>query len=213
MRFNCKKKISTLFIIFFVGANAQENDWRSQFVKWNLGINYSIGNIQDKNNYQLDVYNKFSAALSVDVALVENDVFDSSPLYLQPFVELSLPVKNPNNLETKFSTYSGGVHLKKHINIGNFKSKFFVFGGGKLQFVVWDLHYGENKNYRTTEMDFVLNLGAGFVLLNQLELSLNYSKGLSEAYFSKNIYEGLSKMNSVNLGLRFTIANNWWFSN
>ncbi|MCD0480445.1 hypothetical protein LPB90_18555 [Chryseobacterium sp. LC2016-29] len=202
-----------MFIFFFVGANAQDNDWRSQYVKWNLGVNYGLGKVEQNPNGQSEYYNKFSTSLSVDVALIENDVFDSSPLYLQPFIELSLPVKNPYNSGTKFSTYSGGVHLKKHINSGNFKSNFFVFGGGKLQFVVWDLKYGENKNYRHTEMDYVLSAGGGFVFFNQLELSLNYSKGLSNAYYSANVYDGLKKMNSINMGIRFTLANNWWFSN
>lgn len=213
MRFNCKKKISTLFILFFVGVSAQDSDWRSQYVKWNLGVNYSLGSIDGDTHAQSKYYNKFNAILSVDVALMENDVFDSAPLYIQPFIELSLPVKNPNNEVTKFSSYSGGLHLKKHISAGNFKSSFFIFGGGKIQYVVWDLEYAENKNYRHTEIDYVLNIGAGFVFLKQLELSLNYSKGLSEVYYSTNVYDGLKKMNSINLGLRFTIANNWWFSN
>lgn len=213
MQCNLKIKISTLFVIFFVGANAQENDWRSQYVKWNLGINYSLGNIEEISEVQSEYYNKISASLSVDVALIENDVFDSSPLYLQPFIELSLPTKNPYNSNDKFTSYSGGIHLKKHISAGNFKSMFFIFGGGKLQFVVWNLKYGQNGNYRHTEMDYVLNVGGGLVLFKQLELSLSYSKGFSEAYYSTNVYDGLKKMNSVNLGLRFSLANNWWFSN
>ena len=209
-----RKCIIALSFISLIKINAQNSEWRSQYVKWNIGINYSSGRLQDFDN--LEYFNKISGTLSADVALSENDVFDSAPLYIQLFSEISLPVINPYNKNYSYSTISAGVHVKKHLNIGNFKSNLYFFGGAKIEYINYNFKYSHNnneKNYSQSDIDYVIDFGTGYVFLKQFELFASYSKGLSNKYYADNVFSGQRKMDSFTIGLRFNLADNWWFSN
>ena len=190
------------------------SDHRSQFVKWNLGLNYNGVLLSDKGEDKSKWISKYTATLSVDVALSKIFYFDSSDLYLQPFFETSLPVKNPVNDNLKFMTYAGGINLKKYINHNFEKGRFFVLLGGKLEYVVWKENYMgqyEEKQYRSTRLDYVLQGGGGYVISDRLEVFALYSKGLGKAYAITDL-DHMADMSSFSIGFKVTLVKNWWFS-
>lgn len=203
-------------MLFSVQAFSQTyRDHRSQFVKWNLGLNYTGGSLPNKDEGTSKWVNKYTATLSVDVALSEIFYFDSSDLYLQPFFETSLPVKNPINGNLKFMTYAGGVNLKKYLHHSFEKGRFFVLAGGKLEYVIWKENYMgkyQEKQYRSTRLDYVLQGGAGYVISDRLEVFALYSKGFGKAYGTTDL-EHMADMSSFSIGFKVTLVKNWWFSN
>ncbi|UTX48914.1 hypothetical protein [Chryseobacterium sp. MA9] len=212
------KKIMLLssILMFSMHAFSQNySDRRSQFVKWNLGLNYTGGALPNKEEGTSRWLSKYTATLSVDVALSEVFYFDSSDLYLQPFVETSLPAKNPLNSNLKFATYAGGVHLKKYINQNFEKGRFFLLIGGKFEYVVWKLNYqygNKDRLYRSTKLDYVLNGGAGYIISDRMEVFALYSKGLAKTYATTDL-DHMASMSSFSIGLKVTLVKNWWFSN
>lgn len=193
---------------------AQEN-WRSQHVKWHLGFNYNNSKLIDvKENSFTHEIEKVSGVLSVDVSLSENDVFDSSDLYLQPYFEVSIPGEAKYNTNLKLSSYAGGINLKKHLSFGNFKSNIYLFTGGKIEYLVWNIKSGKNgSGYDNTKIDYIFSAGAGFLFLNQLEIFAAYSRGLSKSYYSSVVNDNLYAMSSFTIGLRIGLSKNWWFIN
>ncbi|SHF68475.1 hypothetical protein [Chryseobacterium vrystaatense] len=211
-----KKVLGLSSVMMFSGHVFSQNysDRRSQFVKWNLGLNYSGGSLSNKEEKSSQWVNKYTATLSVDVALSEIFYFDSSTLYLQPFFEVSLPVKNPNNSELKFVTYAGGLHLKKYLNSNFEKSRFFLLGGGKLEYVVWTLDYVKNnkeREYKSTQFDYVLNGGGGYVISDRIEVFALYSKGFGKAYTTTDL-DHMTNLSSFSVGVKVTLVKNWWFT-
>jgi hypothetical protein len=187
------------------------DEWRSQFVKWNLGASYTGGNLTDQKEGKSRWINKYTAHLSLDVALSKILYFDSSELYLQPFFELSVPVKNPYSKDLSFSTYAGGINLKKHLNQNFQKGRFYIFVGGKFEYIVWRLDYNNGKQYHSTKLDYVLNGGGGFTISDRTEVFVTYSRGLGKVYAVTDL-ENLNRFGSFSVGMRITLVKNWWFS-
>lgn len=104
-------------LIIFNRLQSQENDWRSQYVKWNAGINYELA--IGSNDAKKSFLNTFNVIISTDVALSENDVFDSADLYLQPLIEVSIPTEMNKYNNLSFQSFSGGVNLKKYMILDN----------------------------------------------------------------------------------------------
>lgn len=212
MKKNLVVSIALLFSIHVFSQNY--SDRRSQFVKWNLGMNYNGGSFSNKESGTRKWISKYTATLSVDVALSEIFYFDSGELFLQPFFETSLPVKNPYNNELKFVTYAGGVNLKKYLSLNFEKSRLFLLVGGKLEYVVWTLdyisHYKE-RQYKSTQLDYVLNGGGGYVISDRLEVFALYSKGFGKAYATTD-FTHMTNLSSFSLGVKVTLVKNWWFS-
>ncbi|UKB82816.1 hypothetical protein LF887_17615 [Chryseobacterium sp. MEBOG06] len=202
-------------LIFSENISAQDNsDSRSQFVKWNLGLNYTGGSLSNKEEGTSRWINKYTASLSVDVALSEIFYFDSGELYLQPFFETSLPVRNPYNKDLKFITYAGGVNLKKYLNHNFEKSRFFLLAGGKLEYIVWTLDYAGKdgaRQYKSTHLDYVLNAGGGYVISDRMEIFALYSRGFGKAYAITDLSH-MTNFGSFSVGIKVMLVKNWWFS-
>ncbi|MDW9378742.1 hypothetical protein [Chryseobacterium sp. JV558] len=206
------KLLICLLIIFSKILYAQHyDDWRSQFVKWNVGASYAGGNLSDKKEGKSRWINKYTAHVSVDVALSKILYFDSGELYLQPFFELSLPVRSPYTGDLEFATYAGGVHLKKYLNQNFEKSRLYLFVGGKLEYIVWRLDYNNGTQYHSTKLDYVLNGGSGFAISDRTEVFAAYSRGLGKVYAITDL-ENMNSLGSFSVGVRITLVKNWWFS-
>ncbi|MGH1518792.1 hypothetical protein [Chryseobacterium sp. JK1] len=189
----------------------QYDDWRSQFVKWNLGAGYTVGNLTDKKNGENKWINKYTANISVDVALSKIFYFDDGELYLQPYFEVSLPVKNSYTEDLKFVTYAGGAHFKKYLSQNFKKGKFYLLLGGKFEYVVWTLDYNNGRQYHSTKLDYVLNGGGGFTISDRTEVFVLYSRGFGNAYVVTD-FEDTNNLTSFSVGIRFAFLKNWWFS-
>jgi len=206
------------FMFFAEKAFSQSlNEGRLQYVKWNVGLNYSLGILRNSGVEKEAWISKNSATLSVDVLLSHLLHFDSGELYLQPYIEGSLPIQDPYNSKLKFSTYGGGLNLKKYITLDSGKTRFFVIAGGKIDYVLWTLDYTssgslQEKQYRIKNMDYVTNLGIGIAVSDWAEVFTMYSQGFAKAYLS-DTPENRDQFKSFSLGLRVNIRQNKWFKN
>jgi len=216
LSFRFSKKNALLILSFFVplSLNAQDSDWRNQFVKWNLESKYNLGSYLAKNkNESLKNFERFSFIISVDVALNENDVFDSSSLYLQPYFEVGLPF---NSIEKNivYTNYSAGVHLKKFFNTGNQKFNLYFLIGSKLEILksrIKFLKYGEEHSYKELKNDFLIDAGIGYTFTDRFEFYFLYTRGLNKIYLQDD-YFTKTGVQTFSFGLRLGLNRNWWFT-
>jgi len=203
------KKIPTIcFILLFSGKAISQT--YNENVKWSLGINYNGGSLRNTNDGKNKWINKYSAVLATDVSLSKVSYFDSGEFFLQPFVEVSLPVKNPYDSNLQFATYGGGVNLKKYISFNYEKSRFYLFAGGQINYIIWKIAYtnrNQEKQYRNTNIDYILNLGAGVVITDLVDILTTYSKGLGKVYFSNDLYS-MNTFSSFSIGLKISFSKN-----
>lgn len=205
--------ISLLLCIFFNYSLKAQNseDWRDQFVKWSIESKYSKVNFIGLENNKS--FNKYSVLISVDVTLDENDVYDSSSLYLQPYFEYSFPYSM--NEKISFSNYSAGVHLKKFINAGNQKNNLYFLLGGKIDILQTNtilVKSGKNFGFKSISNDFLFDIGIGYTITDRLELYFLYNKGFIKSYLAEDFSEKY-RLNSYSIGLRLGLSKSWWFSN
>jgi len=205
-----KQMYILLVLLFSIAVTGQVE--RDQFVKWNFSPVYSVGKV---NADEAKSFSKFSAILGVAVALSENDVHDAATIYLEPYLEIAVPVKNPYNNELQFQSYGGGFNFKRYFNAGNQKSRFYLTAGLKFDYLKWDLHYtrkGERLHYDIPKLDYVLLGGMGYTISDHFELFLNYSKGLAKVYAVPNLDDTMHTAQYFSFGFRVNFDSNWWYS-
>ncbi|QBJ86026.1 hypothetical protein DDI74_07065 [Chryseobacterium gleum] len=203
-----KMVIICLFLLFSGKAFSQ---FYNENMRWSLGFNYSGGSL--KNNTENQWMNRYSATLAVDVALSEIAYFNSSELFLQPFAEVSLPVKNPYNANFELNKLGGGVNLKKYLSFNREKSRYYIVAGGQIDYIVWKINYASNgneKQYREKNIDYLINAGAGVVLTDWMEITAMYSKGLKKVYLSNDI-DNRNTFNSFTIGLKIGLSRSLGF--
>ncbi|WP_374462391.1 hypothetical protein [Chryseobacterium sp.] len=204
-----KMVVICLFLLFPGKAFSQ---FYNENTKWSLGFNYSGGYLQN-NNAENQWMSRYSATLAVDVALSEIAYFNSSELFLQPFTEVSLPVKNPYNSNFKLNKLGGGVNLKKYLSFNRVKSRYYIFAGGQVDYIVWKINYtsnGHEKQYREKNIDYLINAGAGVVLTDWIEITAMYSKGLKKVYLSNDL-DNRNAFNSFTIGFKIGLSRNLGF--
>lgn len=202
-------------IALFLSSNAfaQYNEWRSEHVKWGVGANFNRGQIKNVSGDKKFVY-KISGLIFVDIALSESDIFDSNDLYLQPFAEVALPFNNPHNKDLKVYTFGGGINLKKYLRLSSDKSRYYLLIGGKMDYLIWQLNYerqNQKKEYKTGKLDYAINVGAGVNITSQIDIFLQYSKGLGKVYAGKDL-ANMNRLNWLTIGIRMNFNRNWWFT-
>lgn len=174
------------FLLIFTNLYSQD---RNQFIKWGVSLHYT-----SPTDKRIDDY--INPSIYFDVALKENDIFDASSLYLQPYMEIWL--RN----DKAFKPVSAGINLKRFFATGNSKGNFYLFGGGKLTF---------NRLYSSEyTLDFGYNLGMGITLNRQFELTGYYSQGFTNSYLNDN--RNLVKIKSFSIGINYFFQRNWWFN-
>lgn len=191
-----------------MSCSSQFRDWRDQHVKWSAAVYYNIVNMPKAN---IPAYHdKYSALVSVDVALSENDIYDSASLYLQAFVETSLPVKSKANPNLFFTTHSGGIKLRKYFNARRQKGHFYVIGGGKIDIIELKLLRGDLGKYDILKNDYVLSAGMGYKIDDRMDVVALYNKGFARVYPSENMGT-LFSAHSLSIGFQYSFKYNWWF--
>lgn len=179
-------------------------------MKWSLGVNYNGGSLRNGSDIKNEWINKYSAVLAVDIKLSKVGYSNSAEIFLQPFVEASLSVKNPYNSNLQFSTYGGGINLKKYLSFSYGKSRFYLFTGGQINYIIWKIDYTNRnleKQYRNTDIDYSINVGAGFEITDLIDILTTYSKGLRKVYFSDTL-DNVNTFSSFSVGLKISLSKN-----
>ncbi len=100
---------------------------------------------------------------------------DASAVYDQREAELKYGGKESDKLKTQAINIP--INLRYGFGLGNTASLFF-FAGPQFGFNVGDKHqslYNDVASWRLSSSNFSVNVGAGVMLINHLQLSANYN--------------------------------------
>lgn len=176
------KKLTIIYSLLFVGfANAQ-------FMKYGLTANFhkgSIAGIHDKSN------GNFAGGIGAfaDIALVQNDIYDSAWLYFTPQLEFSMEgEKAEGNYWSsvgkdvqKYDNYYVAIplYIKYFLRSHGYKTGIYFMLGPKFEFLVSD---------KTDEKQAISDALQAGLLPNKPEyLTNNYKETLSNWGFDNKI--------------------------
>ena len=100
---------------------------------------------------------------------------DASAVYDQREAELKYGGKESDKLKTQAINIP--INLRYGFGLGNTAS-LFLFAGPQFGFNVGDKHqslYNDVASWRLSSSNFSVNVGAGVMLINHLQLSANYN--------------------------------------
>lgn len=166
---------------------------------------------------------KFGGSLGVfaQIPLVQNDIFDSAFMYLEPSLEFNTQgetAEAPPFETQKFNNnyVSAAVYLKYFFHKGNMKRDLFLFGGPRIEYLVSDsktttpsyeaAYYQYNLDSKINKFGYGVTVGAGLAIGQQWEMYLRYDRGFSKVYPDNpgNTYNRL-----LGLGFNYYISSNW----
>ena len=151
-------------------------------------------------------------------ALVENDVWDSAWLYLEPKVEFSMQGENANPPEGfqkfHYNYVAMSVYLKYFFHRGNLKRDVFVFGGPRIEYMVSHKTSGP-PNYemfagmedRLNKFGYGVSFGTGLKISQQWEGTLRYDWGFNSVY--PDYTYGTTYNRMLSIGLNYYLSSNW----
>ena len=179
------KKMLYLFSLTFCSLiYSQERD---QFVKWGSSLYYTF-------SLQKELENSINPGIFCDVALGENDVHDSAPIYFGITLDYAIRSKNEVN------SISAGSNIKKYLSPGNTKTSVYLVAGGKITFL---------KIYERYLSDYSLNAGIGLSVNSFLEINSFYTYGLTNSYLNSD--REFVKAKTLSFGVKFFFQKKWWY--
>ena len=159
-----------------------------------------------------------------NIAIVDNDIFDSAWLYLVPQIEYNMMGEfadaNPALYEKQkfYHDYiSFQAYIKYFFHKGNMKRDVFLFAGPKVELLVrekrevpaqYDTDYFKyNYDDEVNSLGLGVSVGAGLKINQQLEGFIRYDRGLSKVYPNNNFKNTANQM--LSLGFNYYLNKNW----
>ena len=152
--------------------------------------------------------------------LIENDVFDSAYLYLEPHVDFNTQgeiAKAENEIQRYSYNYvSMSVYFRYFFHQGNMKRDLFLFGGPRVEYLVSNSkstsaayeagYYKYNLDGNFNKLSYGITVGTGLQISQQWEAFLRYDRGFAKVYPDNpvNTYNRL-----LAIGLNYYIKSNW----
>ena len=161
----------------------------------------------------------------VQFPLVENDVFDSTWLYLMPQVEYSMGGEWARAEEEKFGIQkyyydyvAMQVYLKWFFHKGNMKRDLFLFAGPRIEYLIredkkvdpaYDTAYFKyNLDDEVAKFGYGVSLGIGLKPSPKWEAFLRFDRGFSKVYPNNTNRNTYNRMLAV--GVNYYLSENWW---
>ena len=150
--------------------------------------------------------------------LVENDVWDSAWLYLEPRIEYSMQGENanpPQGYQKFHNDYVAmSVNLKYFFHKGNLKRDVFIFAGPRFEYLVREHRDGppnyamfEGMEDTITKFNYGVTFGTGLKISQQWEATLRYDWGFKEVYPDYTHKHTFNRL--LSLGFNYYISSNW----
>lgn len=152
------------------------------------------------------------------ISLVENDIFDSAWLYLEPQIEFSMQGENadpPQGYQKFHNNYLGlQVYLKYYLHQYGVKGNVFFFGGPRVEYLlsekrdgppVYDMFVDQEK--RINNFGYGISVGGGGRINDKLEAFIRFDRGFSKIYPDytyKNTYNRF-----LSVGINYYLNNRW----
>ena len=151
-------------------------------------------------------------------ALVENDIWDSAWLYLEPKIEFSTQGENADAREG-WQTFdhwyvASEVYLKYFFHRGNLKRDAFLFAGPKVEYLVREKRTGPPVPDKFIEQEKEINkfgvgvsFGVGLKVSERIEGTIRYDWGFSKIYPDYTKYHTYNRFLAV--GFNYYLSRVW----
>lgn len=189
-----------------------------QNFKYGVTGNFHKGSIVNVHDYSKGKYGGSLGAF-VQWPLVENDIFNSAYLYLEPQVEFNTQgeiAKAEGEIQKYNNNYfSMAVYLRYFFHQGNVKRDLFLFAGPRIEYLVSNTkdtspayeaaYYKYNLDSSTNNFGYGISFGIGLAISQQWESFIRYDRGLSKVFKDNpaNTYNRL-----LGIGVNYYITNN-----
>ena len=206
------KKSFVVFLLLFVGSLLT-----AQTYKYGAFANVrktSIVGIHDFSRGKIGG----GAGFFANVGLVENDVWDSAWLYLEPQIEFSMQGENAD-ARAGWQTFdhwyvASQIYLKYFFHKGNLKRDIFIFAGPRIEYLVNEDRKGppsppvfEAQEQKINKFGYGVSFGTGIKISQQLEGTIRYDWGFSKVYPDYTKYHTYNRMLAV--GINYYFTSNW----
>lgn len=153
-----------------------------------------------------------------NIGLVENDVWDSAWLYLDPQIEFSMQGENAD-ARAGWQTFdhwyvASQVYLKYFFHKGNLKRDIFIFAGPRIEYLVRQERKGppsppvfEEQEQRINKFGYGVSFGTGLKISQQLEGTIRYDWGFGKVYPDYTRYHTYNRL--LSLGINYYFTSNW----
>lgn len=213
------KKITVIITLLLLTMfNAQEK------FKYGVTGNIHKGSIVGVHDRSTGTYGG-GLGIFAEFSLVENDVFDSAWLYLNPQIEYSMQgeiakvnVDRFGKQEFHHDYVAMQVYLKYFFHKGNMKRDVFLFAGPRIEYLVREdrkvdpaydvIHYKFNLDKKLNKFGYGVSFGAGIKINQQMEAFLRYDRGFSKVYPNNDRNNTYNRLIAV--GVNYYFNENWW---
>ncbi|SEG49856.1 Outer membrane protein beta-barrel domain-containing protein [Halpernia humi] len=210
---NIKIRFSLVLFMIMTGILFGQN------FKYGVTGNFHKGSIVNVHDISKGVYGGSLGGFA-QWALIENDVFNSAYLYLQPEIEFNTQgevAKANNEIQRYQNNYvSMAVYFRYFFHQGNMKRDMFLFAGPRIEYLVSNSkstslayeagYYKYNLDDKINKFGYGVSFGVGVAITRQWEAFMRYDRGFSKIYPNnpRNTYNRL-----LGVGINYYITNNW----
>lgn len=210
------RKINTFIaILFLVIVSGQD-------FKYGLVGNFHQGSIVGVHDVSKGRYGG-SIGGFIQFPLVENDIYDSAWLYLEPQLEYSMQGENadanPKLFEKQKYHYdyiAAQIYIKYFFHRNGYKSNIFLFAGPRIEYMVREdkkvpdgydnIYYKYNLDSGPKHFGYGVSLGAGFKVNEKLEAFIRFDRGFSKVYPDNNRNNTYNRLLAV--GVSYYLSGN-----
>lgn len=191
----------------------------AQTFKYGVTGNFHKGSIVNVHDYSKGKYGGSLGGFA-QWSLVENDVFNSAYLYIQPELEFNTQgeiAKANDEIQRYTNDYvSMAVYFRYFFHQGNMKRDMFVFAGPRIEYLVYKhretspeyeaAYYKYNLDSKMNNFGYGVSFGIGLAITRQWEAYMRYDRGFSKVFPDNpvNTYNRL-----LGVGINYYITNNW----
>lgn len=191
----------------------------AQTFKYGVTGNFHKGSIVNVHDFSKGRYGGSIGGFA-QWSLIENDVFNSAYLYIQPELEFNTQgeiSKAENEVQKYTNDYiSMAVYFRYFFHQGNMKRDLFLFAGPRIEYLVYQHkettpkyeagYYKYNLDGRMNKFGYGVSFGIGVAITRQWEAFMRYDRGFSKIYPDnpRNTYNRL-----LGVGINYYITNNW----
>ena len=203
------KKFNTIVGLFFLTLIS------GQTFKYGVTGNFHKGSIVGVHDRSRG---NFGGGLGIfgQMAIVENDIFDSAWLYVMPQIEYSMQGEHANANERLFKMQrfdhdyvAMQVYLKYFFHKNNYKKDYYVFAGPRIEYLVrekrdvppgYDLiYYKFNKDDELNKFGYGVSFGAGLKVSDKMEAFIRYDRGFSKVYKNNDINNTYNRLLAIGI--------------
>ncbi len=179
------RKLSVICLLLMIGTIS------AQAIKYGVTANFHQTSIVKVHDYSKGAFGG-GIGVFADVALVPNDIYDSSWLYLSPQVEFSMQGENANHPKEGKQQYHNNyvgipLYIKYFLRNHGYKGDLYFMVGPRIEFLLSEKRSGppadfESQEQRINSFGYGISLGAGIKINDKMDAFIRLDRGMSKIY-------------------------------